>query len=149
MDEQAPQFPVDGLVSKCFYIDFVPLIIAESEELLFVESILTSLVYCFGQTFTARITSGFRKNNTKEAAVIHIQFPEYQWLYDIGRNAALFEKRCLLKIIKVYMYGTNMSATTARSYELIVKDGKKKLDNKWINGCIVCQVFRENVFCFL
>lgn len=146
-----PQFPIDGLVSKYFYIDLMPSIKGEHEEMLFVESILSSLVDSFGDTFTVRITSGYRENNMKVATVLLITFPEFQWLCDVGRKAAVFENdmKDFLKIQKVYIrngdgWGGNPT-DTARRYDLSVKGGVYEL-KKTSKLSYVLKTIEDGVF---
>lgn len=129
---KAPQFPVEGLVSQSFYIDMMPSIKGEHEEMLFVESMLTALVDSFGDAFTARITSGYRKDNMKVDTVLFITFPEYKWLWDVVKMTASFGEEMveLLEIKRVYIpvdvcirNGNWGGSETARIYELSVKEG--------------------------
>jgi hypothetical protein len=127
---ETPQFPIVGLVSKTFCIEMFPCIKCQDEEMFFVEAILSALVDSFGDEFSARITSGYRENNMKVCTTLDITFPTFQWLSDIGKRAAVFEKQVeeLLKITKVSSltndgWSNTSTAQTARTYDLVVKDG--------------------------
>jgi hypothetical protein len=130
MTNEAPQFYIDGLVSKSFSLAISPYIKVEDEEMLLIESILSSLVDNFGNAFAVQITSGFRENNLKVSTTLDITFSSFHWLWDIGKKAAVFEKDMedFLKITKVSLRGgdgwsNTSSEQTARRYDLVVKDG--------------------------
>jgi hypothetical protein len=150
---KAPQFPIEGLVSKMFYIDVMPYIKTQDEEMLFVESILSALVHNFGDAFCMRITSGFREHNIKVPTIFNITFPSFQWLSDIGKKTAAFEKEVeqLLKIEKLSIrfeesWASSVPTQTARKYELVVKDGIYETKKTIKETCIIKTIEDDSVF---
>lgn len=124
MSRTSPQFSVERLSSTMFLVDFTSKKMDDDKELLFVESILSSLVDCFGDKFQATLLSNKTSNNLY---TLSVKFNVYKWLWDFSYNVEQFVKvngdLHDLQIQQVYITPTVINNDGFNRYTFMVKDG--------------------------
>lgn len=124
MSSNSPQFPVERLSSTMFLVDFTSKPMDDDEELLFVESILCSLVDSFGDRFHATLISNKTSNNLY---TLSLKFNKFKWLWDFSYDVDTFLKENKemfdLNVVKVYITPTVMNNDGVNRYTFLVKDG--------------------------
>jgi hypothetical protein len=159
---KAPQnLHILGMTSKTFSIEFVHKIKTENFQL-FIESILSDLMDAIGNTFKATISLHKTKDGWTacEKSSISLEFPEYQWLSDVGTKISEFvKKHDEFRYVTVGFVHQESYKHNYITFSLIAKDGvyiEKKMtsvdmttrtikDDSWCNGHEVVNYTVQNI----